>query len=86
MFYVYVLKSTADGQLYVGSTDDLKRRVSEHNRGANRATKGRRPLALIYYEAYASEADARDRERKLKLRGRARQQLIKRINDSLKVE
>ena len=33
MNYVYVLKSTVDGELYIGSTNDLKRRIGEHNNG-----------------------------------------------------
>lgn len=83
MFYVYVLKSLKDEKLYIGSTNDLKRRLSEHNNGLNRSTKARRPFEVRYYEAYAKEHDARTREYKLKKDGKALGQLKKRIFESL---
>ena len=83
MFYVYVLQSIIDEDLYIGSTKDLRVRVEEHNKGGVRSTKSRKPLKLIYYEAYAVESDARKRESQLKLRGQARTQLKKRIQSSL---
>mgnify|MGYP000100175259 CR=1 FL=1 len=86
MFYVYVLKSLADEELYIGSTRDLKKRIGEHNKGKNKSTKLRIPLSLVYYEAYAAEADARSREKMLKLRGQSRYQLKLRIKESLKAK
>ena len=83
MFYVYVLKSLKDGDGYIGSTTDLRRRVKQHNDGAVPSTKPRRPLELIYYEAYKVERDARLRELSLKLKSRAYAQLRKRIAGSL---
>ena len=84
MFYVYVLKSKKDNQCYLGSTNDLRRRVQQHNDGAVVSTRPRRPLALVYYEAYRAERDARMREVSLKLRSKAFAQLRKRIQDSLR--
>ena len=84
MFYVYVLKSQKDEELYIGSTKDLKRRIREHQTGQSFSTKFRRPFELIYYEAYKIEKDAREREQALKLRGNARRFLKKRIKESLK--
>lgn len=84
MFYVYVLKSLKDKQCYIGSTNDLRKRFKEHNNGLAKSTKPRRPLELIYYEAYKSEKDARKRESNLKLKSRAYAQLRKRIEDSKK--
>jgi putative endonuclease len=84
MNYVYVLKSLADSNMYIGSTTDLKRRFQEHSAGKVESTKRRTPFELIYYESYKSESDARKREHNLKLRSRAFQQLKKRIEDSLK--
>lgn len=84
MFYTYILKSLADGELYTGSTNDLRKRLGEHNSGKVFSTKLRMPLKLIYYEAYSCESDARKREKNLKLRSRALAQLKKRISGSLK--
>lgn len=84
MFYTYVLKSLKDGNYYIGSTNDLKRRFREHNNKKSFSTKSRAPFKLVYYEAYGSEKDARNREKNLKLRSRAFAQLKKRIEDSSK--
>lgn len=84
MFYVYVLKSQKDGMCYIGSTNDLRRRVKEHDDGLVVSTKPRRPLELVYYEAYKSENDARKREWSLKLKSRAYAQLRKRIENSIR--
>ncbi|MEK7465611.1 MAG: GIY-YIG nuclease family protein [Patescibacteria group bacterium] len=84
MFFVYVLKSIKDDQWYTGSTNNLKRRIVEHNSGKSRSTKFRLPFTLIYYEAYISEKDAHKREHNLKLRARALTQLKKRLEDTSK--
>lgn len=62
MHYVYVLLSQKDNNFYIGFTSDLKRRLKEHKDGKAYSTKSRRPLKLIYYEAHASQIDARRRE------------------------
>ena len=66
MFYVYLLHSAKDNGFYIGYSTDLKRRLSEHRRGASFATKSRGPWKLIYYEAYTEREDAEGRERFLK--------------------
>ena len=66
MFYVYLLHSEKDGLLYTGFTDDLRNRIKKHESGFVRSTKLRRPLKLIYYEAYILESDAKRREKYLK--------------------
>ena len=80
---MYVLKSKSDDNLYIGSTNDLKRRLAEHNSGKSFATKSRGPFVLKYYEAYTSETDARHREYALKNNGRVLFQLKQRIKASL---
>lgn len=83
MYYVYVLKSKKDNNMYIGSTNNLKRRMEKHNNGLIYSTKLRKPFILVYYEAYSSERDTRKREANLKLRSRAFAQLKKRIQKSL---
>ena len=80
MFYVYILES-ADGDLYYGRTNDLRRRLKEHNAGKNASTKNRF-WTLIYYEAYAAIDDACRREKQLKLHGQAKRQLRERVRKS----
>ena len=83
MNYVYVLKSTVDQELYIGSTNDLKRRIKEHNKGKGFSTSWRGPFELVYYEAYKNLEDARGREHSLKFRGNSRKHLINRLSESL---
>ena len=83
MYAVYIIKSLKDKRLYIGSTSNLKRRLSEHNSGKIFSTKWRTPFELIYCELYKAEKDARLRERKLKLRSKAFAQLRKRIDNSI---
>ncbi|MBU0708515.1 GIY-YIG nuclease family protein [Patescibacteria group bacterium] len=61
-YYVYILHSSKDGNLYIGVTNNLARRVEEHNRGNNRSTRYRRPLELIYSEMFLDKGAAYRRE------------------------
>lgn len=63
MHYVYVLKNLKDGNLYVGCTGDLQKRIGQHAAGKVHSTKGRRPVELIYKEEYADKHEAFKRER-----------------------
>jgi predicted GIY-YIG superfamily endonuclease len=58
MYYVYILKDTKTGNLYYGYTNNISRRIAEHNKIQT--------WELIYYEAYKSEPDACNRERQLR--------------------
>ncbi len=80
MYYTYVLKSASKPRYYIGYSSDLKKRITSHNSGSVTATKYLRPLQLIYYEAYRGEMMARDREVKLKQRGKAWRALKLRID------
>lgn len=66
MFYVYILQSKKDGELYVGCTNDLKKRIKEHNSGLVFSTKNKTPYAIIHYEAFLHKKDAFLREKWLK--------------------
>lgn len=71
-----------DNKLYTGFSANLKQRIEFHNQGLNKSTKYRRPLKLIYYEAYTSESDARKREIFLKS-GRGREVLKQQIENCI---
>jgi putative endonuclease len=66
MITVYVLLSGKDSNFYVGMTNNLPRRISEHNSGKVRSTKSRTPFYLIYSEEFPNRKDARTREKYLK--------------------
>jgi putative endonuclease len=63
MWYVYILRSTVDNKFYVGSTNDLKRRLREHNDGSCESTRHRRPLELEAYIAVREASVARSLEK-----------------------
>lgn len=65
-YYVYVLKSAKDGSWYTGFTNDLRKRLNQHNLGKSTWTKSRKPFEVIYAEMSKNEEDARSREKYLK--------------------
>ncbi len=83
MQYVYVLRSKTDNDLYIGCTKDLRKRIELHNSGKIMATRNRKPLYIIYYEAFLNKHDAFNREQWLKT-GWGRNQLKKILNNYLK--
>jgi len=66
MYYVYILKSGKDGSRYIGVTEDLKRRLSEHNNGGSRYSSNKRPYKIIWYSAFVVKARAHEFEKYLK--------------------
>ena len=62
MYFVYVLKSLKDGKRYIGFSNDLKRRLEEHNSGLIKSTRNRKPLKLIYFEEFPNKDEAMKRE------------------------
>ena len=78
MFYVYVPQSVGDKNVYYGFSSDLRQRFKSHQQMPKHAG-----WKLIYYEAYLSEQDARNRERMLEKYGAARGHLKQRIRRSL---
>lgn len=76
-YYVYVLQSKKNGNIYVGYTVNLRKRLQEHNRKLNFSTKPYTPWCIIFYEAYLHIQDALRREKYLKTNQGAR--LLKRM-------
>ena len=84
MWIVYLIQHTVSKQIYIGVTDDLKRRLREHNaKGKKFTTRNQGEWILTYAEAYRSKNDAMLRERKLKNHGSGKHELIKRLENSL---
>ena len=65
-YFVYILLSKKDNNLYVGCSHDVSERIIEHNSGKVLATKNRRPLVVIYTEEFKDKGKAFNRERYLK--------------------
>jgi putative endonuclease len=84
MFYTYVLQHSVNQDLYIGYTDNIRRRLEEHNRNENKSTTRRVGVwRLVYCEVYSSQTDAQEREKKLKQHGSGKRELYKRIKNSL---
>lgn len=66
MYYIYVLISSKDGNMYTGYTNNLKRRFEEHQKGLVQSTKRRLPMELVYFEGCLNQQDATNREKYLK--------------------
>ena len=72
MFTVYVLKSQKDSKFYVGFTNNLLRRLSQHAEGLVYSPRYRSPLDLVYKEEFATKEEAQARERYFKGGGKAK--------------
>jgi putative endonuclease len=78
LWFVYVLESLKDGDLYIGSTNDIRRRLAEHNSGEVDSTKYRTPFTLEAYVAVKDKPKAIDLEKYFKT-GSGKAVLQKRI-------
>jgi len=63
MYFIYAISSLERNYIYVGLTDDIERRISEHNCGKNKTTKPYLPFILIYTEEFTTRAEAREKEK-----------------------
>jgi putative endonuclease len=64
--YVYAIRSLVRSYIYVGMSDNVERRLKQHNNGENKSTKPYAPFVLILVEEYPSRFEARKREKFLK--------------------
>lgn len=65
-YFTYVLLSEVDNKFYIGWTDNINNRLSDHNNGKVRSTKSRIPLKLVYFEACLKKVNVIKREKQLK--------------------
>lgn len=66
MAFVYILQSQKNYRYYIGSTDNLQRRLEEHNNGKSKYTKLTKPFALVFSQEFPTISEAIRREYKLK--------------------
>ena len=69
-YFIYILQSESSGRYYIGHTDDLQKRVAQHNDPKYTLTtftkKHRGPWKLVYFEMFETRAVAMKREREIK--------------------
>ena len=66
MYFVYYLKSDKNNDLYIGSTENVNKRLGQHNKGRVKSTKPYHPWKLLGYEEYPTRNEAMMREKFLK--------------------
>jgi putative endonuclease len=66
MFYTYILKSRIKNYIYVGLTNNLQRRVNQHNSGKEKTTSPYKPFDLIHFESFNTRTEARAQEKYFK--------------------
>ncbi|MEI8349288.1 MAG: GIY-YIG nuclease family protein [Candidatus Omnitrophota bacterium] len=77
MHYVYVLFGSKDDKFYIGYTQNLQRRINEHNEGSNHTTVRYNNPQLIFCETFICKGDALRREKYFKTtKGRKALRLI----------
>lgn len=75
-YYVYVLRSLKFGRKYVGFTENLGKRLRQHNSGKTKSTKPYLPWKVLFYEVYETKVEALTREKFLKT-GKGREYIKK---------
>ena len=76
MNYTYIVKCR-DNTYYTGWTKDLDRRMKAHNSGTGaKYTRSRRPVRLVYYEAYRTKEEAMRRQREIKRMSRKKKEKL----------
>ncbi len=66
MYFTYILYSELRDKYYIGSSENLERRLERHNAGGTPSTKSGRPWKIIYYEQFNSRTEAIKRENQIK--------------------
>ncbi|AFH49900.1 Putative URI domain endonuclease [Ignavibacterium album JCM 16511] len=65
-FYTYIIESLSDQSWYIGHTNNIERRLEEHNSGENKSTRAKRPWKLIFLRKFETNLEANRFELKLK--------------------
>ena len=66
MYYVYIVKGLKNGRFYIGFTNNIARRLEDHNRGKSRSVRSKGPFALVHHEIFDQQIDAIRREKQIK--------------------
>ena len=66
MYFVYILESNNSNRHYIGCSDNVERRLSEHNKGKVSSTKAFVPWKVVYTEVFVNKSQAFSREKEIK--------------------
>jgi putative endonuclease len=66
MYIAYIIKSLKVNRYYIGSTENIERRLSYHNSGKVKSTKAYKPWKIVYTERFETKSDALKREKQIK--------------------
>ena len=80
----YILQSEKNGKFYVGSSDDLNRRILEHNSGQTKSTKSGKPWEIVFSFDFDDSIAGLNAERRVKSL-KSRKIIEKIINGSIKI-
>jgi putative endonuclease len=84
MFYLYILKSSIDLGYYIGTTDNIDKRLKEHNSSKTKSIKHRIPLTVVHTEQFKTKTEARKREIQLKRNYKERKELLLKLGFDIK--
>ena len=84
MHFLYIIKSQKDFGYYIGITDNIEKRLLEHNAGKTRSIKSRIPFVFVHSESYDTKTEARKREIQLKKNYQARKELLEKLGFNIK--
>ncbi len=84
MYNLYILKSLKDLGYYIGITENLEKRLKEHNQGKTKSIKSRIPFSIVYSENYETKIEARRREIQLKKNYKIRKELLLKLDFNIK--
>ena len=65
-YFVYILQSEKDGKFYIGSSQNVEKRLAFHNAGLQRSTRNRIPFRIVLVETVPSKKEALVREKQIK--------------------
>ncbi len=77
MYWVYIVQSVSSGKRYIGQTNNMGRRLEEHNTRSGRYTSNKGPWEIVYHEKFDTRSEAMKKEKFLKS-GKGRE-LLKKI-------
>jgi putative endonuclease len=84
MYYLYILQSQKDNGFYIGISENVEKRLKDHNYGKTKSIAHRKPFILIYTKKLENRLEARKKEKELKSNYQKRKNLISSLGFNIK--